>query len=82
MFTVLLTITCLFYGLMLAVKLTSFGGTNLSFNKVDFYFSADFVSDNDFMLAFGLSAYDNNSEPIEDPSIGVVNSYYKSWSTE
>lgn len=34
------------------------------------------------MLAFGLSAYDDNREPIEDPSIGVVNSYYKSWSTE
>ena len=29
--------------------------------------------------AFGITAYDSNQEPIEDPSIGVLKPYYKSW---
>ena len=29
--------------------------------------------------AFGVTAYDSNREPIEDPSIGVLKPYYKSW---
>lgn len=31
------------------------------------------------MYAFGITAYDDNPEPIEDPSIGVLKPYYKSW---
>ena len=29
--------------------------------------------------AFGITAYDSNQEVIEDPSIGVLQPYYKSW---
>ena len=29
--------------------------------------------------AFGITAYDDNPEIIEDPSIGVLNAYYKTW---
>ena len=31
------------------------------------------------MFAFGVTAYDSNPEPIEDPTIGVLKPYYKSW---
>ena len=31
------------------------------------------------MYAFGVSAYDSNREPIEDPSIGILKPYYKTW---
>ena len=31
------------------------------------------------MYAFGITAYDSNPEPIEDPTIGVLKPYYKSW---
>jgi len=29
--------------------------------------------------AFGITAYDSNQEPIEDPTYGVLKPYYKSW---
>lgn len=31
------------------------------------------------MYAFGITSYDSNQESIEDPSIGVLKPYYKSW---
>lgn len=31
------------------------------------------------MYAFGITAYDSNRESIEDPTIGVLKPYYKSW---
>ena len=31
------------------------------------------------MYAFALTAYDDNQESIEDPSIGILKPYYKSW---
>ena len=30
-------------------------------------------------FAFGVTAYDSNREPIEDPSIGVIKPFYKQW---
>ena len=29
--------------------------------------------------AFGITSYDSNPEPIEDPSYGILKAYYKSW---
>ena len=34
------------------------------------------------MIAFALTAYDNNREPIEDPSFGTIKAYYKTWGLE
>ena len=45
----------------------------------DAYFDANEVYSEDLMYAFGITAYDSNREPIEDPSIGVLKPYYKSW---
>ena len=32
-----------------------------------------------FNIAFGLTVYDGNKESIEDPDIGEVVAYYRSW---
>ena len=45
----------------------------------DAYFDSDFEFSEDLMYAFGITAYDSNREPIEDPSYGVLKPYYKSW---
>ena len=45
----------------------------------DAYFDDNYVYSKDLMYAFGITAYDGNSEPIEDPSYGVLKPYYKSW---
>ena len=31
------------------------------------------------MLAFALTAYDDETESIEDPDIGELKAYYKTW---
>ena len=43
------------------------------------YFDTDFVFSEGLRFAYGISAYDSNPDPIEDPSIGVLRPYYKSW---
>ena len=43
------------------------------------YYTPDNVFRKRFMFAFGLTAYDSEQESIEDPSIGVLKPYYKSW---
>ena len=34
------------------------------------------------MIAFAITAYDSNREPIEDPSYGTIKAYYKTWGLE
>ena len=77
--TLLLMITLCFYGFMQSVKLIEYDETDVMLSHRDAYFSSDFVWSKDLMYAFGISAYDNDPEPIEDPSYGVVKPYYKSW---
>ena len=43
------------------------------------YYTTDHVFDGNMMFAFGLTAYDNEQEIIEDPSIGILRPYYISW---
>ena len=31
------------------------------------------------MMAFALTYYDDNQEPIEDPTYGLLKAYYKTW---
>ena len=61
------------------IELQQFDDTEVMVSTRDSYFDAfDYYEDN-LMYAFGISAYDDNPEPIEDPSIGVLKPYYKSW---
>ena len=47
----------------------------------DSYIAEDFEmsTDKGFMVALGISAYDNEQLYIEDDSYGKVNAYYKTW---
>ena len=36
-------------------------------------------SSQNFQIAFALTNYDSNPDPIEDPDYGVVKAYLKSW---
>ena len=46
---------------------------------MDAFFDSHYVYSDSLMFAFGVTAYDSNPEPIEDPTIGVLRPYYKSW---
>ena len=50
----------------------------------DSYYSSDheFTTDEGLMIAFGITAYDDNQEPIEEAQYGFLNAYYKSWGIE
>ena len=47
----------------------------------DSYIDDNFVfsTDEGLMIAFGLTAYDNVQNSIEDASYGKLKAYYKSW---
>ena len=74
-----MALSCLFYGILQSVKLFTFDETDIMVSSVDSYFDSDFVYADGLMIAFGLTVYDSNPEPIEDPSYGLLKAYYKSW---
>ena len=45
----------------------------------DSFFDTDYIVKQNLQYAFGITEYDSNPEPIEDPSYGVLRAYYKSW---
>ena len=49
----------------------------------DSYFTADdaFTSEEGFELAYGITAFDNIQEPIDDPRYGRLNAMAVSWGT-
>lgn len=77
--TLILVLTCIFYGAMQSIKLLTFDETDVMISARDSYFDSNFEYSENLNYAFGITAYDSNPEPIEDPSIGVLKAYYKSW---
>ena len=57
----------------------NFDETDVLMSKRDTFFSSDFVYSDNIMFSFGVTEYDQNPDPIEDPSIGVLKPYYKNW---
>ena len=57
----------------------SFEDTDVMISSRDSYFDPEYVFSENLMYSFGITAYDSNAEPIEDPSYGVLKPYYKSW---
>ena len=68
-----------FYGTLQAMKLFTFGDTDIMESSRDSFFSDEFIFSHNMWFAFAITAYDSNPESIEDPSIGTVNAYYKTW---
>ena len=77
--TVILATALSFYGVMQWIKLQLYDETDIMVSSRDAYFESDFVFSNGLQYAFGITAYDSNPDSIEDPSIGVLKAYYKTW---
>ena len=75
----ILFILILFFGVMQSIKLLTFDETDIMVSQRDAYYDADFIYSNGLAFAFGVTQYDSETESIEDPSIGVLRPYYKSW---
>ncbi len=47
----------------------------------DNYFDTDFemTTQDGLMLAFGITAYDENYDLIDEPDYGELKAYYKTW---
>ena len=77
--TFILVIAICFYGALQSIKLLTFDETDVMVSQRDSFYSADFTYSNGLAFAFGVTAYDSETESIEDPTIGVLKPYYKSW---
>ena len=64
---------------MQSIKLFTFDETSIMVSKREAYFDSDYVYSDGLAFAFAITAYDGNPEPIEDPTIGVLRPYYRSW---
>ena len=70
---------CILYGAMQAILLFEFDDTDIMNSSRDSYFEDSYVFSEGLMFAFTITAYNSEREPIEDPSIGVLKAYYKTW---
>lgn len=63
-----MAIAIFFYAAIQFEKLINYGSTTIMVSSRDAYFDTDFefTTDDGLMIAFGLTAYDDNYEPIED----------------
>ena len=50
----------------------------------DSYFDSDFelTTEDGFMIAFGITAYDDVEESIDDASYGRLKGFYKTWDND
>ena len=39
----------------------------------------EFTQESGMEVAYAITAYDSNQEPIEDPRYGILKAYYKTW---
>ena len=81
MVTLIAILILIFYAGLQLMRLTGFGEPQIMLSVRDSYYDTDFEfsSDDGLMIAFGLTHYDGNQEPVEDPTYGILNGYYKSW---
>ena len=83
-----LTVTMIFlliwYSLMQIIRLTEYGEPSIMVSERDSHFTAEFelTSEEGFMVAFGITAYDDVTESIDDPRYGRTKGVYKTWGQE
>ena len=63
------------------MKLSEFDDPSIMVSTRDAYFDTDyeFKTDAGFQIAFALTPYDSNPNPVEQPEYGILKAYYKSW---
>ena len=85
--TILLYIMLIFYALVQFYSFQSFEETVITSSKKEAFYDFnyafpddidDLVYDN-FNIAFGITAYDGDTEPIDDPKYGRLLARYSSW---
>ena len=65
----------IFYALLQYQRLIFYGEPQIMRNVLLSHYSTDdeFTTEDDgIMIAFGLTAYDSNREPIDDPTYGTL----------
>ena len=74
------------YGSLEMITLWTNANSTITTNEVDSYFDAFYEFSLDkkpgLQIAFGLTAYDGNYEPIDDPTYVTVKSRIRSWSPD
>ena len=66
------------------MRLIHFGDTSVQVSTQDNFFETDFefTTEDGLMIAFGITAYDDNYESIEDADYGDLKAFYKTWGFE
>ena len=82
--TLILYLILISYGIFKAKILIKFGDSTIIQSVQDSYFTDEKVhgQDDGFQLAFGITAYDGNPEPIDDPTYGRIVARYETWGLE
>jgi len=80
-FTATIYIVLIVYGQMKLGKVIGWGDSAVVESREDSYFNSSFVwsSDEGMQFAFGITSYDGNQEPIDDPDCGRVVARYVTW---
>ena len=71
------------YGLLNLIELSNYGKSTIRLDEIDYYYS-EFDKFNldkapGLNIAFGITHYDSNYEPIDDPDYGEVIGEIKQW---
>ena len=84
--TIIVALTLLSYGSLQLQRLVVFGETVVAASVKDSHFTADITfpfpdaeENQDFELAYGITAYDNVQEPFDDPRYGQLKAKYVTW---
>lgn len=69
------------YGIMQYMRLIKHQEPDIMVSVMDSHFESDhtFKDTDGLMLAFAITAFDENQESIEDPQYGRLKAYYKTW---
>ena len=73
--------TIIFYATMQLIKLKNYGEPAIMTSLRDSYFTTndEFTAESGLQIAFGISDYGDETEPIEDARYGQLKAYYKTW---
>ena len=77
----MISLAIIFYASIQFINLIEYGDNTIMVSSRDSHFGSDFefMTKNGLQIAFGLTAYDGNQEPIEDPEYGELKAFYKTW---
>ena len=80
-FTIFFVIFLLSHLYLKTMKFLGIDDSKLIINYQENYYDSSFVMsvEDGLQFAFGISAYDNNSEPIDDPAYGEVKARITTW---